>query len=90
MTHAESVNKGHGRIEVRRCRVSTDIDWLRGRHPEWQNLNSIIAIDSERLTGDTTTRETRYFISSSLTSAPQMLAVGYRKSVTLGAGYDFR
>jgi predicted transposase YbfD/YdcC len=74
MTRAETVDKGHGRIEVRQCRVSTDIDWLRVRHPEWKNLNSIVAIDSERLTGDTTTQETRYFISSSLASAPQMLA----------------
>ncbi len=74
MTRAESVDKGHGRIEVRQCRVSTDIDWLRVRHPEWKNLGSIVAIDSERLTGDTTARETRYFISSSLISAPQMLA----------------
>jgi predicted transposase YbfD/YdcC len=31
MTRAESVDKGHGRIEVRLCRVSTDIDWLRVR-----------------------------------------------------------
>jgi predicted transposase YbfD/YdcC len=74
MTRSESVDKGHGRIEVRQCRVSTDIDWLRERHPEWKNLGSIIAIDSERLIGETTSRETRYFISSSLTSAPQMLA----------------
>jgi predicted transposase YbfD/YdcC len=74
MTRDESVDKGHGRIEVRQCRVSTDIDGLRVRHPEWKNLNSLVAIDSKRLTGDTTARETRYFISSSLTSAPQMLA----------------
>jgi predicted transposase YbfD/YdcC len=74
MTRAETVDKGHGRIEVRQCRVSTDIDGLRVRHPEWKNLNSIVAIDSKRLTGDTTTQETRYFISSSLATAPQMLA----------------
>lgn len=74
MSRTESVDKGHGRIEVRQCRVSTDIDWLRELHPEWKNLGSIVAIDSERLIGDTTTRETRYFISSSLASAPQMLA----------------
>jgi predicted transposase YbfD/YdcC len=74
MTCAESVDKGHGRLEVRRCRVSADIAWLRERHPEWINFNSIVAIDSERITGDTTTRETRHFISSSLVSAEQMLA----------------
>ena len=74
MTHAESSEKGHGRIEVRQCRVSTDIDWLRTNHPEWKNLGSIVAIDSERFMSDTTTRETRYFISSSLCPASQMLA----------------
>ncbi|WP_432746443.1 ISAs1 family transposase [Methylobacter sp. G7] len=36
-------------------------------------MNSIVAIDSERLIGDVTTQETRYCISSSLTSATQML-----------------
>lgn len=44
------------------------------RHPEWKNLSSIVAIDGERLVGDTTTQETRYFISSSQASAAQMLA----------------
>jgi len=74
MTSAETIDKGHGRIEVRHCRLSTDIDWLRERHPEWKNLSSIVAIDSERLIGDTTTQETRYFISSSPASAARMLA----------------
>lgn len=73
ITRAESIDKGHGRIEIRQCPVSTDIDWLRVRHPEWKNLNSIVAIDSERLIGDVTTQETRYCISSSLISATQML-----------------
>jgi len=74
MACAETVDKGHGRIEVRRCRLSTDIGWLRERHPEWKGLNCIVAIDSERLIGDTATQETRYFISSSLATAPQVLA----------------
>ena len=34
MEHAETVDKGHGRIEVRRCRVSTDIGWLKALHPD--------------------------------------------------------
>ena len=74
MTSAETVDKSHGRIEVRQCRLSTDIDWLRGRHPEWKNLSSIVAIDSQRIIGNTTTQETRYFISSSPASAARMLA----------------
>jgi len=74
MTSAETIDKGHGRIEVRQCRLSTDIDWLRGRHPEWKNLSSIVAIDSQRIIGNTTTQETRYFISSSQAPAARMLA----------------
>lgn len=74
MTRAETIDKGHGRIEVRQCRASTDIDWLRVRHPEWKNLGSVVAIDSERHSGDMTTQETRYFISSSLVPAQQLLA----------------
>ncbi|MGZ5558008.1 MAG: hypothetical protein ACXWFX_04780 [Methylobacter sp.] len=54
--------------------MSTDIDWLRKRHPEWTHFNSIIAIDSERIIGETTIRETRHFISRSLISAEQMMA----------------
>lgn len=74
MACAETIDKGHGRVETRCCRLSTDIDWLRELHPEWKNLNSIIAIDSQRFIGDTITQETRYFISSSKVSATQMLA----------------
>ena len=73
MEQAETLDKGHGRIEVRRCRVCTDIDWLKDRHPEWRNLNSIVAITSERHIGETVTQETRYFISSALIPAERML-----------------
>lgn len=73
MTAAETIDKGHGRIEVRQCRLSTDIDWLRDRHIEWKNLSSIVAIDTQRFIGDTTTQETRYFISSSQIPAAQIL-----------------
>jgi predicted transposase YbfD/YdcC len=74
MGHAETIDKGHGRIEVRHCRVSTDIGWLKVLHPEWKNLNSIVAIASERHIGETVSQETRYFISSSLVPAERMLA----------------
>ena len=75
MTSAETIDKGHGRIEVRQCQLSNDIDWLRERrHPEWKNLSSIVAIDCQRQVGDTATQETRYFISSSQAPADRMLA----------------
>jgi len=37
-------------------------------------MGSIVAINSERIIGDTTAQETRYFISSSQATASQMLA----------------
>ena len=39
MQTAETLNKGHGRIEIRRCRLSFDMEWLKQRHSEWKNLN---------------------------------------------------
>ncbi|NJO17143.1 MAG: ISAs1 family transposase [Thioploca sp.] len=74
MSTAETLDKGHGRIEIRRGRLSTDMEWLQLRHPECQSLNSIVAIESERQVGDTISPETRYFISSSLTTASEALA----------------
>jgi predicted transposase YbfD/YdcC len=74
MQLAETVDKGHGRIEVRRCRLSADIDWLKQRHPEWENLNCIVAVDSERHIGESVSRETRYFIGSKACSAAETLA----------------
>ncbi len=64
MAMAETIDKGHGRIEVRRCRLSADIGWLNQRHPEWVGLNCIVAVESERHIGETVSRETRYFIGS--------------------------
>ncbi|MDD5462577.1 MAG: hypothetical protein PHG00_13245 [Methylococcales bacterium] len=88
MARAETVAKGHGRIEVRQCRLSTDIAWLRERPPECKNLNSISAIDSECHLGATVTQEIRYFTGSSLTSATQMLAavvcMGVSKTSCMG------
>jgi predicted transposase YbfD/YdcC len=74
MTTTETYDKGHGRVEVRRCRVSQNIAWLKQRHPEWRKLTSIIAIDSERHIGASIAKETRYFISSKAATAKQLLA----------------
>lgn len=73
MLFAETVDKGHGRIEVRRCRLSNDIDWLKQRHPAWEKLNCIVAIESERHIGDSVSKETRYFIGSKTVTAQEAL-----------------
>lgn len=59
----ESVDKGHGRIEIRRCWVSSDTAWLDERH-HWPGLKSVVAVECERHVGKKMTIETRYFISS--------------------------
>lgn len=74
MSLAETVDKGHGRLEIRRCRVSTDIDWLGARHPDWKGLKSIVEIQSERQIGGNVSKEVRYFISSSMQGAERLLS----------------
>jgi predicted transposase YbfD/YdcC len=60
----EDFDKGHGRLETRKCRVATDIQWLRDRHSQWSGLSSIICIESTREIKGKTTEETRYYIST--------------------------
>lgn len=67
LSHIE-YDKGHGRFETRVCAVSSDVEWLRERHPNWKTIQSIIRIDSTReVTHRGTkkiTQEIRYHISS--------------------------
>ena len=64
-TH-RTVNKGHGRIEIR----SVETILTKGRlspecHPEsWKNLRCIIAVHATRRIGGQKTTETRFFLSS--------------------------
>ena len=69
----ESVDGGHGRIETRSVRASSDIDWLKDRHPDWKGLDSIVAITSQRECNGKNGEETRYFISSLDASKPKNL-----------------
>jgi predicted transposase YbfD/YdcC len=65
-------DKGHGRIETRKCTVVNDVAWLKTLHPKWQTIKSIIRIDSTREIKDNITEETRYYISSLDISAEQI------------------
>lgn len=69
----ETVEKDHGRIEIRRCWMVEDvaIDWLE-RKDQWPGLASIAAVEAERRLGKKVTKETRYFISSLKGSAKQL------------------
>ena len=59
----EEVDKGHGRIETRRCWCTSDVEWFEDL-AKWKGLRSFIAIESTRTVGDQTSTETRYYISS--------------------------
>jgi len=74
----EEVDKGHGRFEIRTCKATSDIDWLRNSHPQWKMLNSIAEIESKRKIKGVTTCEKRYYISS-LRAVPTMILSGVRQ-----------
>ena len=59
----ETVEKSHGRIEIRKVTVCTDIEWLRQRH-EWAGLASIIMVEYSAEEGGKTRRDVRFHISS--------------------------
>lgn len=64
----EQADKGHGRVEYRRVSLSSDLQWLRDRHPKWSKILGIIQIQSTRIVDGKESKEARYYISS-LTSA---------------------
>jgi predicted transposase YbfD/YdcC len=59
----ETVEKGHGRMEVRAYWQTTDIDWIQGKQL-WKGFKSIGIARSQRTVGAKTSSETRYFITS--------------------------
>jgi predicted transposase YbfD/YdcC len=64
--HARTVNKGHGRIEIRECWAIDDpsfLDYIR-RKDDWPALHSIAKVVCERRTASETTVKTRYYITS--------------------------
>lgn len=60
---AETMEKNHGRIEIRKCWVSTDVAWV-DQKEKWKDLKSIIRVESERIIDGKSSIETRYYISS--------------------------
>lgn len=71
----ETIEKSHGRIEIRQCSVAYDLDWLQEQHPDWPPFESIICIDSQRQIGDKKENHTRYYFSTCRLSAEKALSV---------------
>ena len=69
----KTLEKGHGRIEERRCWVTEEIGWLEEKE-EWKNLKSVVMVESIReIIGKEPTVERRYFISSLEANAKELL-----------------
>lgn len=59
----QSVDKNHGRIEIRRHWTMSDIEYLLNSN-KWQNFKSIGMVQSERRVKGKTSIENRFYISS--------------------------
>jgi predicted transposase YbfD/YdcC len=70
--YVETTDKGHGRIEVRRIWCTEDIDWLEGKDA-WKGLKGYVAVESERIVDDKTSKETRFFLSSLASTSAQRM-----------------
>ena len=76
----QTVEKDHGRIETRRCWVTSDPEFLAYMDPdqEWAQLQSLVMVEAKRQLPDHTSLETRYFISSLPADAKLLLAATRR------------
>ena len=59
----ETIDKGHGRIEIRKYFVTSDIEWFVDR-ADWKGLKSFGMVLSERYVGGEVCKERRFYISS--------------------------
>lgn len=73
--YAKTVNKNHGRIEIRQCWAISDPEYLSSirEKDRWPGLKSLIRIESERKIGETTESQVSYFITSLENDAKKIL-----------------
>lgn len=67
--------QGHGRTEIRECWTTSDPDYLRyiGALGDWQGLQSIALVKSQRQVDDQSTTKRRYYIASLKSDAKLLL-----------------
>ena len=73
----KTVNKGHGRIEIRECWTITKPDFFAylPDYSAWPSLHTLVMVRAERRVGSAITLTTRYYISSLTTEAKHHLHV---------------
>jgi predicted transposase YbfD/YdcC len=71
----ESIEKGHGRIEERRCwAVEGEAEWL-GIHKRWKNVRTIASIERTRTIKGKSSAETTYYITTLKADAEKIASV---------------
>ncbi len=73
VTHdfCQSIDKGHGRLEIRRCWTLSDLDYLT-QLPLWAGLQTVAMVQTERKIKGKVSTENRYYISSLSSDATVM------------------
>jgi len=73
--YAKTVNKGHGRIEMRECWTTSAPDYLAYLPDlaDWTGLQTLVMVKAERRLGQLRTVEIRYYISSLPSNAQHLL-----------------
>lgn len=73
--YIKTVNKGHGRIDVRECWSTSNPEYLNliRNVQAWTGLQSIAMIVCTRIIGDTQTKQIRFYISSLPSDAKRIL-----------------
>lgn len=77
LDHQKTVNKGHGRIEVRECWSTSNPEYLnliRGVQ-NWAGLRSIAMVVCTRIMDGKESKEVRYYISSLVSNAERLLQI---------------
>jgi len=77
MRSCEQADKGHGRVETRRCWITPNIDWFENAS-DWSCLTSFCMVEAERTVGEKTSLETRFYISTLAGDDPHKALVASR------------
>jgi len=76
LEYAKTINKGHGRIDIRECWSTSNPEYLalvRG-FKNWAGLKSIAMVICTRIIGDKETKYIRYYITSLPSDAKRILS----------------
>jgi predicted transposase YbfD/YdcC len=73
--YKKTTNKGHGRIDIRECWSTSNLDYLRLIRglENWVGLRSIAMVTCTRIIGDKVTKSTRYYITTLPSNAERIL-----------------